>query len=102
MHVVDTSIDDWWKQLPYGAIVGRVNLVDCRRTDSFDLEVYKARVAREEDAADPLAWFTEYDLGNFAPGRYGWVLQNPLMLKEPIPYRGRQGLFVATIEEKHT
>lgn len=31
--------------------------------------------------------------GNYAPGRYGWILDDLARLKEPIPFRGNQGIF---------
>jgi hypothetical protein len=37
--------------------------------------------------------FTERFLGDFSPGRFGWVLENVRALDTPIPYRGAQGLF---------
>ncbi len=63
--------------LPFGAIIGMVELVDCRYTT----------VLR------PGLTETEQLLGNYEPGRFGWVTQNPVEFLTPIPYRGMQGLF---------
>lgn len=30
-------------------------------------------------------------LGDYSPGRFAWVLQNPVMFDKPIPARGKQG-----------
>lgn len=30
-------------------------------------------------------------LGDYSPGRFAWVLQNPVMFKTPIPAHGKQG-----------
>lgn len=30
-------------------------------------------------------------LGDYSPGRFAWVLQNPVMFKTPIPACGKQG-----------
>lgn len=35
----------------------------------------------------------EYAFGLYEPGRFAWVLREPLHLPEPIPYRGRQRIF---------
>lgn len=35
----------------------------------------------------------ELALGDYTPGRYGWVLADVAPLTEPVPYKGRQGLF---------
>lgn len=32
-------------------------------------------------------------LGDFTPGRYGWMLSNPRRLTFPVPVKGRQGVF---------
>lgn len=36
---------------------------------------------------------TERDLGNYAPGRFGWMLEDATAFAHPVPYRGMQGLF---------
>lgn len=59
----------------YGKIVAVVELVDCRPTEFFD------------------PGYKEGEFGNYAPGRWAWVTRNLKVLDEPIPYRGRQGLF---------
>lgn len=35
----------------------------------------------------------EIAFGNYAPGRYGWVLKNVRPLREPVPCRGALGLW---------
>ena len=30
-------------------------------------------------------------LGDYSPGRFAWVIQNPVMFDEPFPARGKQG-----------
>ena len=56
----------YWKgQHSLGALVGEVDMVDC--------------VARSDSP-----WFE---------GPYGFVLRNPTLYKEPIPYKGKLGFF---------
>ena len=31
--------------------------------------------------------------GNWSPGRYGWILSNPILFEKPIPARGKQGIW---------
>lgn len=62
-------------ELVYGAVVGTVEIVDC---------------VPVEEIADKLTPL-ERALGDFSPGRFAWVLRNPIMLEKPIPARGRQG-----------
>ena len=55
---------DDWRRLPLGALLGTVELLDCRPVEDERL-----------------------------PGGWAWVLDNPEPLPEPVPYRGRLGIF---------
>lgn len=80
--------------LPLGAIVGVADLIDCRTTESFALDDLDARRTwKTGEKVDSLDTWTEEMMGNFGPGRFGWVLRNPRRFAQPIPYRGAQGLF---------
>jgi hypothetical protein len=84
-------------RLPFGAIVAVCDLVDCRPTDSFtqaELDTPRRPVHAVTDAWD----WTERQMGNFDLGRFGWVLDNVRALPEPIPCKGRQGLFAVDLE----
>ena len=61
--------------LPLGAVVGTVEIVDCVPVE----EVVGALTPQERA------------LGDYSPGRWAWVLKNPVMFDTPIPARGRQG-----------
>lgn len=61
--------------LPLGAVVGTVEIVDCVPVE--DIIPYWGKRERA--------------LGDFSPGRFAWVLQNPVMFHEPFPARGQQG-----------
>jgi hypothetical protein len=67
-----------WADLPCGALLGTVELLDCWPGDDVDLNALP-----EEERA----------LGDFGPGRWVWELGDPRPLAEPIPFRGRLGLF---------
>ncbi len=60
---------------PLGAVVGTVEIVDC---------------VPVEDVVDGLTE-RERALGDYSPGRWAWVLKNPVMFDTPIPARGKQG-----------
>ena len=68
---------------PFGAIVAVGRLVACRLTQNI-------RVSE-----------TEWELGDFTPGRYAWKIADVERLVQPIPTRGYQGLWsfppIATI-----
>ncbi len=82
-----------WEVLPFGAIIAVADLVDCRPTGSFTVDEIDARRTREE--RDPIGWdsWTERFMGDFSPGRFGWVLDRVRSLEKPIPWKGMQGLF---------
>ena len=60
--------------LPLGAVVGTVEIVDCVPVEEI------------VDTLTPL----ERALGDYSPGRFAWVLRNPQMFSKPIPARGKQ------------
>lgn len=97
--------------LPRGAIVGAVCLDDClavhrleritaNRSAELDSSIAKTlRFAGHGEAAiaDALESGTltprERAFGDYAPGRYGWTSHSPIKFREPIPFKGRQGIF---------
>ena len=62
-------------RLAYGAVVGAVEIVDCVPVE----EIMHTLTERERA------------LGDYSPGRFAWVLRNPIMFEKPIPARGQQG-----------
>lgn len=72
----------WAMDLPYGAIIGVVTIIDCIPTE----KLYDPEVAHM-DSDDWLC-------GNFNEGRYAWK-RGPKFtrLERPIPYIGQQGFF---------
>jgi len=81
-----------WELLPFGAIVATATLVDCKPTGSFtQAELYAPRLP-DGATSTSLQW-TERQMGNFELGRYGWVLENVVPTRWPIPFKGRQGFF---------
>lgn len=72
---------DWKERVPTSVIVGKANLVNCVLIDETTSELIK------EQHPD------EYAFGDFTPGRYAWVMESPVLFKEPIPTKGKQGLW---------
>lgn len=64
----------FWKPMPLGAIVALARIVAVIRVE----DAYPSRI--------------EAEFGNYEPGRFAWVLRDVIAI-DPIPYRGRQGLF---------
>ena len=61
--------------VPLGAVVGTLEIVDC---------------VPVEEVVDGLTE-QEMALGDYSPGRWAWVLKNPVMFDTPIPAKGKQG-----------
>lgn len=68
------EIDD----LPLGAVVAAVRVVDVR-------EMTEAWIAEQTTL--------ELEVGDWSPGRFGWVLEGVQRPQIPVPLRGYQGLF---------
>lgn len=87
----DVEVDD---VLARGSVVAIANLVDCRPTDSFTVgELDVLRRAEGTDSDTDLYSWSERMLGNYAPGRFGFVLDDIVALDRPIPCVGRQRIF---------
>jgi hypothetical protein len=76
-----------------GAVIATCNLAECCRIGEDGL--YRLDPAKIE----PPKWFAplpgepEISFGDYAPGRYAWMLEDVIMLPEPIPAKGHQGLW---------
>lgn len=87
----DSRIDEVIEQLPFGAVVAVVDLVDCIPVEeilpgTIDQPMSMTHVDTE------FQW-TERQMGDFSPGRFAWLLCNLRALKKPVPFLGRQGFF---------
>ena len=69
------GVGNRFAHLDYGAVIGTVEIVDCVPVE----EIMHTLTERERV------------LGDYSPGRFAWVLQNPVMFDKPIPARGKQG-----------
>lgn len=67
-----------WDKMPRGAIIATAELVDCIRITPE----YIATLTPDELA-----------LGDYTPGRYAWKLANAKLLPDPMPVKGKQGLW---------
>lgn len=72
---------DRFEKFPAGAIIGKVNLVNCLRIDELTAALIK------EQNPD------EYAFGDFTPGRYAWVMEDAVLLHDPVYIPGKLGLW---------
>lgn len=79
------------KVLPFGAIIGKVNLIDTFNTNDFrngkgehwlDFSGTNEGISGKEEA-----------FGDYSPGRYGWLLSDPVVFNTPIPAKGKLNLW---------
>ena len=77
------------EELPYGAALCVVELFDYKWTGQLDPVFCPS-------------WLTEKErsLGDYSPGRWAWATRNCRRLRNPVPVKGRQGLFNLTPEEE--
>ena len=68
----------WGMEVPRGALVGMVNLVGCVSTDTMPIGHQSTE---------------DYECGDFSHGRYAWRRAAFHVFRDPIPYRGQQGMF---------
>lgn len=71
--------------LPVGEVVAVCRLVNCKEIDNTTLHPW--RFNPEELSEQEKAF------GDFTLGRYAWILEDVRMLPEPIPAKGRLGLW---------
>lgn len=65
--------------LPMGAIVGTVNIVDCVPIESLYGSAYDTPRERA--------------FGDWSEGRFGWIMESPVVFDKPVPIAGKQGLW---------
>src|SRR5262245_38334629 len=72
-----------WTRLPRGVVLGTVELLRCLRVE----ELLPGLLAGDEPP-----------LGDFRPGQWAWEVASPRPLAEPLPARGRLGLFQVPLD----
>lgn len=71
-----------------GCILGTVDIVAC----------YKTQDIRDRRSETQLFWGDYRNVGDNSKQRYAFELANPILLPEPIPYRGQQGFFTVELQ----
>jgi hypothetical protein len=89
-------------QFPRGVIVATCRLVDCIEisdrlqfwcTGDKELTPGYATPCSDCIPIPPDSYTPEYLFGDYTPGRYAWILADIKALPEPIPAKGKQGLW---------
>jgi hypothetical protein len=84
------AADDAAASWPRGAVVAVAKLVSC-------VHLVDEHFSWLDGLADPASWARERAFGDFAEGRYAWILDGVIPLNKPIPMRGRLGLWEADV-----
>lgn len=79
-------------QLPTGMIIAKCELVDCIKMSDWGIDT-SLRVISATLEDRQIVKGNELEFGDYAPGRYAWILDNIELLKEPIPAKGQLGLW---------
>ena len=66
-------------KLPRGVVVGTVEIVDCVPIE----KLYGTQYDTPQERA----------FGDWSPGRYGWIMKEPVLFDKPVPAIGRQGFW---------
>jgi hypothetical protein len=77
-----TYISDF-KQLPFGAIIGQVTLVDVVRVDQLPLSGAAINHLSLEERA----------FGDYTNGRYAWLFEEAIQFSRPVPIFGNLSLW---------
>ena len=75
-------------ELPFGAIIGKVNLLGTVKTEDILLmseSMISLKTGRKYSITE---WEIELAFGDYSPGRYAWLMSEPVEFKKPIPYKG--------------
>ena len=105
------GLDKDIRSLPRGVIVATCELVDCIRISPDGALFQQCPICGNIAGfcchvcdwtwiqAPPARSTSEYLFGDYIPGRYAWILADIKPLPEPIPAKGRQGLWEWTPPE---
>ena len=72
--------------IPCGAVLCICNLVDC-------LKILRQDGSEAQLEDDRIIYQPEYFFGDYALGRYAWILNDVKKLEKPIPAKGQLGLW---------
>lgn len=80
--VEDEFGPDWQRELPRGAIIGRVLIDRCVSMENMNRACQMPRPGTDD-----------FECGDWSFGRFAWHRSHYQVLREAIPCRGQQGLF---------
>ncbi len=96
------SLEDhlWLNDLPFGAIIGKVNLEAVIQSENIDssADPFQQSMLINSDRSrftSNCATISPQELafGDYSPNRFGWLLSDPVLFENPIPCKGQLGIW---------
>lgn len=81
----------WADDLPTGAMLGTVELVDVVKVE--DLQAYWVRMDPDERWKPWPLTSTERAFGRYMAGNFAWLFANPVLFRAPFPCSGKQKIW---------
>lgn len=90
-HDTEPYIED----LPFGAIIGKVNICTTSAVETLPQINGQELVIRGGEYNGKIWKMTEQEIafGDYSPGRYAWLLSDPIKFEKPIPCKGSLSLW---------
>ena len=83
-----------YDELPRGCILGTVEIIEVYPIVSqTNIEGRPFEAAFYDDDVRVSVTGNELLFGDYTPGRFAWILENPVMFDKPIPAKGQQGFW---------
>jgi activating signal cointegrator 1 len=100
-----------FNDLPFGKIIGKVDIIGTVNTNDI-LQLKKENgprfIIKIDNPIDgtvlPNEWFfseLEFEFGNYNPNRYGWLSDNAVEFRNPIPAKGQLSLWNYDLLEQY-
>lgn len=83
---------DSFEKLPTGVIIAKCKLVDCVKMAGYSIDS-SFRVINATLGNGQFIDGNEVEFGDYAPGRYAWILEDVEILKEPILVKGKLSIW---------
>lgn len=97
IDLMDQNKIDPINKLPFGAIIGKVKIIDCIKTSDIQLMKDANTPLKVNGENAPKHFGQEFAFGDYTTGRYGWILSDPVKFDTPIPAKGKLGIWTTDL-----
>lgn len=86
---------NWWETIPYGTIIATTTITSFFYVQEVDDAFVRVKGLRTDETQNGTPGYLDIDIfGDYSPGRYAWRLSDVSKEIEPIPAKGKLGLWV--------